>query len=117
MSRPRFKPTTDQRKLVHSLAAIGVRQEHISAAVGIRSPKTLRKHFSKDIEKGTAEAMATLMATAYAMAISGNHPGVTTFWLSTVGGGPAPANSAGQEDRDRDEGTDSEDDEEPISAD
>lgn len=119
MSRPRFKPTKDQRKLVQSLAAIGLRQEHISVVIGIRSPKTLRKHFSKDIAKGTAEATATVMATAYSMATSGRFPGLTRFWLSTIGGGPAPVNGAGQDDRDRDEGTDSEDDddEEPISTD
>jgi hypothetical protein len=119
MARPRFRPTKDQRKLVQSLAAIGVRQEHISAAIGIRSPKTLRKHFSKDIAKGDAEATATVMATAYSMATSGNFPGVTRFWLSTVGGGPGPGpvNDDEQDDRDRDEGRDSDDDEDPISTD
>ena len=117
MSRPRFKPTKDQRKLVQSLAAIGVRQEHISAAIGIRSPKTLRKHFSKDIAKGDAEATAAVMAAAYGMATSGNFPGVTRFWLSTAGGGPGPVNDDGQDDRDRDEGRESDDDEDPISTD
>jgi hypothetical protein len=119
MARPQFKPTKDQHKLVHSLAAIGVRQEHISTVIGIRSPKTLRKHFGKDIAQGTAEATAKVMATAYSMATSGKFPGLTRFWLSTIGGGPAPVNGAGQDDRDRDEGTDSEDDddEEPISTD
>jgi hypothetical protein len=117
MARPRFKPTKDQRKLVQSLAAIGVRQEHISAAIGIRSPKTLRKHFRKDIAKGDAEATATVMATAYSMATSGNFPGMTRFWLSTVGGGPAPVAGDEEDDRDRDEGRDFDDDEDPISTD
>jgi hypothetical protein len=89
MSRPRFKPTKDQRKLVHSLAAIGLRQEHIASVIGIRSPKTLRKHFGRDIAKGTAEAAATVAAVAYDMAVSGKFPGLTRFWLSTIGGGAA----------------------------
>ena len=85
MSRPSFKPTKDQRKLVHSLAAIGIPQERIAIALGIRSPKTLRKHFAKDIAKGSAEALATITAAAYEMAVSGKYPGMTRFWLSTVG--------------------------------
>ena len=89
MSRPSFRPTKGQRKLVQSLAAIGIRQESIAVAVGIRSPKTLRKHFARDIAKGTAEATTKVMATAYAMAISGKYSGMTRFWLSTVGGGTA----------------------------
>ena len=107
MSRPSFKPTKEQRKLVQSLSAIGLRQEHIAVAVGIRSPKTLRKHFRKEIAKGTAEAMARVTAAAYAMAVSGDYPVATRFWLSTVGGGPAtPFDHADQEDPVRDEGED-----------
>ena len=45
MPRPSFKATAEQRKLVKSLAAVGLRQEQICAMVGLRSPKTLRKHF------------------------------------------------------------------------
>src|SRR6266567_4982667 len=104
MSRPSFRPTKDQRKLVRSLAAIGQRQERIASVVGIRSPKTLRKHFRNDIAKGTAEATATVAAAAYAMAASGDYPGMTRFWLSTIGGGPAmPSNGVEQEDPGRDE--------------
>jgi hypothetical protein len=103
MSRPSFKPTKDQRKLVRSLAAIGVRQEHIASLIGIRSPKTLRKHFRRDIAKGTAEATATVAAAAYAMAVSGDYPGMTRFWLSTAGGGPTTPSGVEQEDPRRDE--------------
>jgi hypothetical protein len=118
VSRPRFKPTKDQRKLVRSLAAIGLRQEHIAVAVGIRSPKTLRKHFGKDIALGTAEATATVAAAACEMAISGDFPGVTRFWLNTVGGGPAmPLDATGQDDPSRYEMVDSEDTEDELSAD
>lgn len=87
MPRPSFKPTKQQRKLVHSLSAIGVRQEHIAPVIGLRSPKTLRKHFQKDIAKGVADATAKVAATAYEMAASGNFAGMTRFWISTIGGG------------------------------
>jgi hypothetical protein len=75
--------------------------------VGIRSPKTLRKHFGREIAKGTAEATATVTAAAFAMAVSGDFPGVTRFWLNTVGGGPAaPFGGAGSEDPGTDDVTD-----------
>lgn len=87
MGRPSFKPAKDQRKLVRSLAAQGVRQEHIACLVGLRSPKTLRKHFEQDLRKGNSEAIAAIAVVAYQMAVSGEYPGLTRFWVSTVGGG------------------------------
>ncbi len=117
MARPSFKATKDQRKLVHSLSAIGVPQEDIAVVIGIRSPKTLRKHFGKDIARGTAEATATISATAYAMASSGKYPWMTRFWLSTVGGGETPLETAASPDRGRDEETESGDAGEEISTD
>src|SRR5579862_7308874 len=118
MSRPSFKPTKDQRKLVRYLAAIGLRHERIASVVEIRSPKTLRKHFRKDIAEGTAEATATITAAAYEMAVSGKYPGMTRFWLSTVGRGPAMLfDPAGQADRGEAAEEDSADAEEQISAD
>jgi hypothetical protein len=107
MSRPSFKPTEEQRKLVRFLAARGSRQEHIAALVGIRSPKTLRKHFRKDIANGFAEAATLVTASAYKMAVSGDFPGMTRFWLSTVGRDPAaPFDGVEQEDPGRDDAAD-----------
>jgi hypothetical protein len=118
MSRPNFKPTKDQRKLVRYLAAIGLRHERIASVVGIRSPKTLRKHFRKDIAEGTAEATATITAAACEMAVSGKYPVMTRFWLSTVGRGPAMLfDPAGQDNRSEVAEEDSADAEEQISAD
>jgi hypothetical protein len=106
MSRPSFKPTKDQRKMVQSLAALGLRQEHIATMVGVRSSKTVRKHFGRDILRGTAEATATITAAAYEMATSGKYPGMTRFWLDTVGGGPAvPFDAPGPVDSVADEVT------------
>jgi hypothetical protein len=41
MPRPKINPTNEQRLLVKSLAACGVKQDQIAKKVGIRSEKTL----------------------------------------------------------------------------
>ena len=84
--RPSFRPTKERRKLVRSLAAIGCKQESIATALGIRSPKTVRKHFRKELLQGMAEANAAVRRVAYEMASSGKYPIMTRFWLNTTEG-------------------------------
>ena len=81
MPRPSFRPTPEQRKLVRSLAGMGLRQEWICQMLGLRSPKTLRKHFRAELSKGLAEATAAVARTAYEMALSGRCPAMLLFWL------------------------------------
>jgi hypothetical protein len=80
MPRPSFRPTPEQRKLVRSLAALGVPQQGICVLVGLRSPKTLRKHFRPELFHGLAEATAAVARTAYEMAVSGRYPAMSMFW-------------------------------------
>ena len=86
MPRPRFTPTPEQRRLVKSLAAYGTPQELIARRLGIRSPKTLRKHFRQELDDGILEANAKVAQTMYEMATSGEHPTATMFWLRTRNG-------------------------------
>src|SRR5438132_13604916 len=71
------------RKTVRTLAGFGVRQEQICAIVGIRSPKTLRKRFPRELSLGVVEARARVMQAAFKSATSGRNPGMTMFWLKT----------------------------------
>ena len=80
MATPRFETDDDQRSLVKSLAMLGLQQEQICQVVGIRSPKTLRKHFRSELTSGGLHAMAKVMQTAYEMATSGRYPAMTMFW-------------------------------------
>src|SRR3954454_5114682 len=82
--RPSFQPNKGRRKLVKSLAVLGLRHEDIAIALGIRSPKTLRKHFRKELAGGMAEANAAVTRVAYEMAASGKMPMMTRFWLNTA---------------------------------
>jgi hypothetical protein len=80
MPRPSFCPTAEKRKLAKAGAALGLRQEQICVLVGIRSPKTLRKHFRAELFHGFAEAYAAVARTAYEMAHSGRYPAMSMFW-------------------------------------
>ncbi|MBV8812372.1 MAG: hypothetical protein JO033_27185 [Acidobacteriaceae bacterium] len=80
MPRPSFQPTEQQRKLINSVSALAVRQDQICKLVGLRSPKTLRKHFRAELDQGTAEACLAVIRTAYEMATSGRYPQMSIFW-------------------------------------
>jgi hypothetical protein len=80
MPRPSFRVKEEDRKLVRSLAALGLRQEQIIETVGLRSPKTLRKHFRAELNAGLAEATLAVARVAYEMANSGRYPQMTIFW-------------------------------------
>jgi hypothetical protein len=83
MSRPQFNPTPEQRGMVKSMAAMGILHEHIALKIGVRSPKTLRKHFRQELDLGAVEADYKVMSTLFQMATSGEHPGATIFWAKT----------------------------------
>jgi hypothetical protein len=69
------------REQVRHLAGVGVRQDDIAKIVGC-APKTLRKRCREDLDRGVAEANATVSGYLFAAAKAGN---VTAqiFWLKT----------------------------------
>jgi hypothetical protein len=83
MARPSYVPTEEQRRYVRSMAAVGIRQEDIAEVVGFRSLKTLRKHFSKDMERGRIDANCKVLQTLFEMATSGDNVAATIFWAKT----------------------------------
>jgi hypothetical protein len=81
MARPKVVPTDDQRRTVKSLAAYGMSHEGIAQMLALRSPKTLRKHFRKELELGAIEGTAQVAQTRFQMAKSGKHPAATIHYL------------------------------------
>ena len=65
MARPRFHPSDEQRRQVKSMAAFGMRETEIARLIGIRSPKTLRKHFRAELGRGAAEANGNVANALY----------------------------------------------------
>jgi hypothetical protein len=86
MSRPKFSPTEEHRRLVKTLSAYGIPQEQIRRRIGIRSAKTLRRHFRKELDEGISDANFNVSRTLYKMATSGTHIAATLFWLKCRGG-------------------------------
>lgn len=81
MPRPKLNPTDEQRKRVKMLAAVGVPQEDIARHIGVRSPKTLRKHFREELDNGAVDANANVAGALYNKAMSGD-TAAQKFWLA-----------------------------------
>jgi hypothetical protein len=86
MARKAFTPSEEQRHLVKVLSSYGIRQEDIATEVGLRSPKTLRKHLREDLDRGRIGANIRVWKTLYAMATSGKHLSATIYWLNRQAG-------------------------------
>jgi hypothetical protein len=94
MARPRFVPTVEQRKMVRSMAAYGIRQEEIAGCLGLRSAKTLRRHFREELDRAAPEANAMVAQSLFQQATSGKKTGATIFWLKVRGQWREPAPDA-----------------------
>ena len=81
MARRAFVVNEAVREQVRHLAGVGVRQDDIARIIGC-APKTLRKRCREDLDRGVAEANATVSGYLFAAARAGN---VTAqiFWLKT----------------------------------
>jgi predicted acetyltransferase len=75
-------PSVEQRRLVRSLAACGIRQEEIAHYLGLRSVKTLRRHFREELGRAAVEATARVAQTLYQQATSGKNTAATIYWLT-----------------------------------
>jgi hypothetical protein len=100
MTRKAFVVNEVLREKVRHLAGVGVRQDDIAKIIGC-APKTLRKRCRDDLDRGVAEANATVSGYLFAAAKAGNVP-AQIFWLKTrahwrekpTPDGPAPGSGA-----------------------
>ena len=81
MARKAFVVTDAMREQVRHLAGIGVPQADIATVIGC-APKTLRKCFRDELDRGVAEANATVAGYLFASAKRGNVP-AQIFWLKS----------------------------------
>jgi len=81
MARKAFVVTDATREKVRYLAGVGVRQDDIAKIVGC-APKTLRKRFRDELDRGVAEANAQVSGYLFAAAKAGNIAAII-FWLKT----------------------------------
>src|SRR5438132_1587461 len=81
MARKAFAVNDAMRERVRYLAGVGVPQDDIAKIIGC-APKTLRKRFRADLDRGVAEANATMCGFLFAAAKGGSIPAII-FWLKT----------------------------------
>ena len=86
MARPRFVSDAEQGRKVRAMAALGIRQEDIALILGLRSPKTLRRHFREDLDRAAPEANARVAQSLFQQATSGKNTTATIFWLKARAG-------------------------------
>src|SRR6266513_5043409 len=81
MARKVFAMNDAMRERVRYLAGVGLPQDDIAKIIGC-APKTLRKRCRDDLDRGIAEANATMCGFLFAAAKAGNIPAII-FWLKT----------------------------------
>jgi hypothetical protein len=86
--RPKYKPTEADRNTVRSMAATGFTHEQIATCLGTAGidPKTMREHFAVELDTAANKANAVVANRAYQMAVAGNPPAATFFWLKCRAG-------------------------------
>ena len=94
MARPRFVSDAEQGRKVRAMAALGIRQEDIALILGLRSPKTLRRHFREELDRAAPEANARVAQSLFQQATSGKNTTATIFWLKVRAGWREPASGA-----------------------
>ncbi len=62
-----FEPTEEQRRTVRAMAGFGVPHEGIATLLEI-DPKTLRRHFRRELDRGAVEATAKVAQSLFTMA-------------------------------------------------
>jgi len=81
MARKPFVADEALREKVRYLAGVGVSQDDIARIIGC-APKTLRKRFRDELDRGIAEANAMVCGYLFAAAKAGNIAAII-FWLKT----------------------------------
>ena len=79
MARTAFVVNDALREKVRHLAGLGTPQDDLARIVGC-APKTLRKHFRDELDRGVAEANAVIAGSLFTAAKAGYFP-AQKFWL------------------------------------
>ena len=67
------------------MSGFGIPQEEIATFLDI-DPKTLRKHFRVELDRGGTEATAKVAQSLFRMATEGNNVAAAIFWMKARAG-------------------------------
>lgn len=87
MGRRAHKPDGTSRRHVEAMAGYGIAECDIACVLEI-DPKTLRKHYRRELDKGHVKATAKVAENLYRRATGEGREAVTAaiFWLKTRAG-------------------------------
>ena len=71
--------------MARAMAGLGLPQDQIALLLEI-DPKTLRKHFRDDLDRGMAEANVKVGQSLFNMATQGNNVAAAIFWMKARAG-------------------------------
>ena len=78
------RPTDEQRRMVRAFAGFGVPQPDIATHLGV-DPKTLRRNYREELDRGIVEANAKVAQSLFRMATEGNNVAAAIFWMKARG--------------------------------
>ena len=87
--RPRWIPSSQQRSAVQEAARRGLPQDLIAELVGI-SESTLKRRCAKELHLGAMAATVSVALAAFELAVSGDNPAMTRWWLRVRAGWRLP---------------------------
>jgi len=84
MVRPTHEPTDSNRKTVESMSGYGIPEDDIALVIGI-DPKTLRKHYRRELDLGHIKANSAVAQNLFKRATGDGSQSVTAaiFWAKT----------------------------------
>ncbi len=87
MGRRAHKPDPPSRRQVEAMAGYGIPEKDIACVLEI-DPKTLRRHYRRELDKGHIKATAKVSESLYRKATGDGAQSVTAaiFWLKTRAG-------------------------------
>ena len=87
MGRRAHRPDPSGRRQVEAMAGYGIPETDIATVMEV-DPKTLRKHYRKELDKGHIKATAKIAENLYRLATGSGREAVTAaiFWLKTRAG-------------------------------
>ncbi len=80
-----FEPTEEQRRTVRAMSGYGVPHDDIATLLEV-DPKTLRKHFRRELDRGAVEATAKVAQSLFNMATQDKNVAAAIFWMKARAG-------------------------------
>ena len=80
-----YSATDEQRRMVKAMSGYGVPHEGIATLLDI-DPKTLRRHYRRELDSGSVEATAKVAQSLFQMATVDKSVAAAIFWMKARAG-------------------------------